>query len=89
MFAKKLICPLSMKALMSGVLLSSLGSAVPTQALAKHVVIDTYPVKEGRVYINGEFAGVAPVEVDVRFGPFFLPSRTKVVCEGMDMDFSC
>ena len=69
---------LSPKSLLIALLLGSIGTTISPTASAKPVVIDTYPVKEGRVYVNGEFAGIAPVEVDVRFGLFFLPSRTKI-----------
>jgi hypothetical protein len=39
---------------------------VPGLAHAKKFIIDTDPVAEGRVFVNGEFAGVASVEVDLR-----------------------
>lgn len=42
------------------------------------MIIDTYPIKEGRVYVNGEFAGVAPVTVELKCGPFLFKSRSMV-----------
>jgi len=35
-------------------------------AAAKRFTIDTTPVKQGRVFIDGEFVGVAPVEVELK-----------------------
>jgi hypothetical protein len=44
----------------------ALSLLLPGLAHAKKFVIDTEPVGEGRVFVNGEYAGVAPVEVDLR-----------------------
>jgi hypothetical protein len=43
----------------------SLVAAAPAAA-AKRFTIDTTPVKQGRVFIDGEFVGVAPVEVELK-----------------------
>lgn len=43
-----------------------IGLMVPGLAQAKKFIIDTEPVAEGRVFVNGEYVGVAPVEVDLR-----------------------
>ena len=43
----------------------SLVVAAPAAA-AKRFSIDTTPVKEGRVFIDGEFVGVAPVTVELK-----------------------
>ena len=40
-------------------------AAVTSPAVAKKYLIDTTPVKEGRVFIDGSFVGVAPVTVDL------------------------
>jgi hypothetical protein len=37
-------------------------------AWAKKFTIDTAPVKQGRVFVNGQFMGVAPVTVDLKVG---------------------
>lgn len=53
-----------MRTLPSIVLLAAL--LMPGLAHAKKFIIDTEPVAEGRVFINGEYQGVAPVEVNLK-----------------------
>ena len=40
--------------------------AVADAALAKKFTVVTEPVQEGRVFLNGQFAGVAPVEINLK-----------------------
>ena len=38
---------------------------LPSVALAKKFLIDTTPVNGGRIYIDGQFKGIAPIRVEV------------------------
>ena len=43
-------------------------AAGPNPMLAKKITIDTAPVKQGRVFVNGNFSGIAPIVVDLKMG---------------------
>lgn len=64
--------------LVRAVVLSSLLLALvlPATALAKKVrfTVDTDPVAEGRVFVNGEFQGVAPADITLH-----IPKKSVVV----------
>jgi hypothetical protein len=70
----------------TAVLLGSLllGIGATTTSQAKEVTIDTFPVKEGRVYVNGEYVGVAPVTTDVKFGVFFQRSKVHIATADLE-----
>ena len=51
-----------------GVLALGWLAAGPSLMLAKKLTIDTAPVKQGRVFVNGNFVGIAPVTVDLKMG---------------------
>ena len=51
-----------------GVLSLSWLAAGPSPMLAKKFTIDTAPVKQGRVFVNGNFVGISPVTVDLKMG---------------------
>jgi len=42
------------------------GFLAGSQALANKFTLDTTPVKQGRIYINEQFAGIAPLTVDLK-----------------------
>lgn len=51
---------------MGPVLLLLVGLLLPGVAHAKKFILDTEPVAEGRISVNGEYVGVAPVEVNLK-----------------------
>lgn len=55
-----------MRHFLSFVLLLLVTFTLPAVGHAKKFTIDTEPISEGRVYVNGNFVGIAPVEVDLK-----------------------